>query len=318
MNELLRKLDLYGLEGWYNYPSIYRGYVVSTKDPEGRGRILAYSPEVGHTKEAFPQIWIDPLLPMAGTNRGSFYVPAVDDCVRIFYSRGNPQVPAGYLGGWYGDQEVPTELAPQKEKVPYKQGLVTRGGHTVILDDTPDSPSIKVVWHKTEPADPFRTKEETTANRNNGETSSFEMKADGSIAIQTADGVILTLKDNNILLQDDSGNKVSIKQDITITNEKGTILSISGDNVTIQGAGTTKVQAATITLDAPTINLGGGSLFDAVAKASSVTRNLNALKNIFNAWTPVPGDGGASLKALATARLTTFPESVGSTTVKVK
>ena len=57
---------------------------------------------------------------------------------------------------------------------------------------------------------------------------------------------------------------------------------------------------------------------DWVALASKVSDQLNALKNAVNAWTPVPNDGGAALKAALTALFTTWPGSVASASVNVR
>lgn len=44
--------------------------------------------------------------------------------------------------------------------------------------------------------------------------------------------------------------------------------------------------------------LGGPTAAEAVAVASAVLANLQALNNLVQAWVPVPNDGGASLKAV--------------------
>ncbi len=66
------------------------------------------------------------------------------------------------------------------------------------------------------------------------------------------------------------------------------------------------------------ILLGGSAATDDVATAQKVGAQLDALASVFDAWVPVPGDGGAALKALLTTLLVTWPGATGSSAVKVK
>lgn len=53
---------------------------------------------------------------------------------------------------------------------------------------------------------------------------------------------------------------------------------------------------AQATASGPTVSLAGGA--DYVALAGKVNDNFKAIKDMFDAWTVVPQDGGAALKAL--------------------
>lgn len=75
-------------------------------------------------------------------------------------------------------------------------------------------------------------------------------------------------------------------------------------------------------VEATCITIGSDvGLADYVALASKVEALINALKTVFAAWAPVPGDGGAVLKTALATMLSVPPwnsVSVGSTTVKIK
>jgi hypothetical protein len=58
------------------------------------------------------------------------------------------------------------------------------------------------------------------------------------------------------------------------------------------------------------VNLGAAVGAEFVAQAAKVDNALSDLKDIFSAWTPVPNDGGAALKA---ALLLWEPGSVAAT-----
>lgn len=85
-----------------------------------------------------------------------------------------------------------------------------------------------------------------------------------------------------------------------------------------------KVGGLHVRVTGTAVHLGvnsGESATDAVALASKVDAQLSALKTTLAAWTPVPGDGGAALKAaLATlfAPPSSWPASVASAVVKSK
>lgn len=61
----------------------------------------------------------------------------------------------------------------------------------------------------------------------------------------------------------------------------------------------------------------GNSPTSYLALANSVNTELNALKSVFSAWVPVPGDGGAVLKTALSGLISSgWPHNVSSSTVK--
>jgi uncharacterized protein involved in type VI secretion and phage assembly len=139
-------LMLHGLEYFKRYYGSYMAIVRDNKDPEGRGRIQAYCPEVGQ-QDPGPTVWIQPSFPGAGKNRGSFWPPEIGDGVWVRFSNGDPSKPKSYQGGWFGSAEVPSEFATDSD-VPNKRGFVTRGGHSIVFSDTPGDERVELTWHK--------------------------------------------------------------------------------------------------------------------------------------------------------------------------
>ena len=72
--------------------------------------------------------------------------------------------------------------------------------------------------------------------------------------------------------------------------------------------------------DPSVITLGSNTgLADFVALSSKVDTALAQLSAVFNAWVPVPSDGGAVLKTALTALIASgWPQATGSSTVKIK
>ncbi len=109
----------------------YRGTVVNNVDPMQIGRIMAIVPDVSGE---IPTSWAMPCLPSAGINTGVFTVPQVGAGVWIEFEHGDPDYPI-WTGIWWGSvAEIPTKLlAPPYKKVM----IVTPGGHSITIDDTP-------------------------------------------------------------------------------------------------------------------------------------------------------------------------------------
>ena len=77
-----------------------------------------------------------------------------------------------------------------------------------------------------------------------------------------------------------------------------------GTRITIYGSGAVKITrgaAVVFQIDADGTNHIGGAEGQAIATAQAVTDVLESLKTAIAGWTPVPKDGGASLKAVISA-----------------
>ena len=109
----------------------YRGVVTDVNDPLMIGRIKATVPDVLGDQESG---WAMPCAPFGGSGVGFFALPVVDAGVWIEFEHGDPDYPI-WAGCWWGSaaEVPPLLLAP-----PYKKLMVvTEGGQTVTLDDTP-------------------------------------------------------------------------------------------------------------------------------------------------------------------------------------
>ena len=109
----------------------YRGVVSDVHDPLQLGRVRATVPDVLGDQESG---WAMPCAPFGGDQVGFFALPAVGAGVWIEFEHGDPDRPI-WAGCWWGSvAEVPPVLiAPPYQKLM----VVTSGGQTVTLDDTP-------------------------------------------------------------------------------------------------------------------------------------------------------------------------------------
>src|SRR3972149_4481642 len=89
----------------YRFYGKYRGKVTDNSDPLNRGRIKANVPEVLGDVEAG---WCTPCVPYAGSDKGWFVIPEVDDVVWIEFEAGDPSRPI-WVGSWFGDGDIPND-----------------------------------------------------------------------------------------------------------------------------------------------------------------------------------------------------------------
>lgn len=231
----LQKLAEWGLEHFRKYYGLYRAQVVKNDDPETRGRIQILCPEVGHT--AALDRWVDPSFTGAGDDRGWFWPPEVGDSVWVSFERGDANRPNLYFGGWFGDKELPSELA-YASKVPKRRGFVTRTGHTLVIDDESGKERIELKWRK-----PSSQPSDTDSAQRNGDSATLLFDPNGSVSITNKNKttVLLDAQNKKIVVEDkDNGNTVTLDSSgVTIKTQKDVVIAdaanckINAKNVTI-------------------------------------------------------------------------------------
>lgn len=152
--EFIDNLYRFGLEYFRKYYGPYRAIVVSNKDPLHQGRVQISCPRARLNRNN--GIWVYPMTHGAGVSQGGdrkglgkgmFWPPEQGDAVWIFFDNGDPSLPLGYVGGWFGGlplSEVPAEMNPGSDHIPKKRGFITPGGAKIILDDTAGSEEITI------------------------------------------------------------------------------------------------------------------------------------------------------------------------------
>jgi uncharacterized protein involved in type VI secretion and phage assembly len=114
----------------------FRGIVTDIQDPLMMGRIKAKVPDVFGDNDSG---WALPCLLFGGSQMGMFVLPDVGSCVWIEFEHGDPSFPV-WVGSWFGSKaDMPSQLMSP----PYKKTmLVTKSGHSIMLDDSPGAGGI--------------------------------------------------------------------------------------------------------------------------------------------------------------------------------
>jgi uncharacterized protein involved in type VI secretion and phage assembly len=121
-----------GLGGcWYG---VYPALVSDIKDPDGQGRVkilLPWSPDTGNGRY---EAWARLATLMGGNNRGSWFIPDVNDEVLVSFEAGDPRRPYVIGALWNGRDTPPDSMdggGSNNRKV-----LRSRNGVKVTLDDS--------------------------------------------------------------------------------------------------------------------------------------------------------------------------------------
>ena len=120
-----------GLGGrWYG---VFPATVIDIKDPDGTGRVkvtLPWCPDTGGDRY---EAWARVATFMGGNNRGSWFIPDVNDEVLVSFEAGDVRRPY-VIGGLWNGQDSPPETMDSAANN-YKKVLCSRNGVKITLDD---------------------------------------------------------------------------------------------------------------------------------------------------------------------------------------
>lgn len=121
--------------GWGGlFYGAYPALVTDVADPDGQGRVkvrLPWSPDPGGAEYA---VWARLATLMAGKDRGSWFVPDVEDEVLVVFAGGDPRHPCVVGALWNGQDAPPHRMDGAGRN--YVKKLRSRNGVQVTLDDT--------------------------------------------------------------------------------------------------------------------------------------------------------------------------------------
>lgn len=164
------------------------GIVTNNQDPDGMGRVKVKFPWLSDQDESW---WARIATVMAGSSRGSYFLPEVNDEVMIAFEHGDVRFPYVLGGLWNGKDSPPTTNSDGQNNI---RVIKSRSGHIVRLDDTNGNEKIEVI-------------DKTGSN---------------SVTIQSADNSITITANGTVKIV---GQSIQITSQTDITIQAGTSLS---------------------------------------------------------------------------------------------
>jgi uncharacterized protein involved in type VI secretion and phage assembly len=114
------------------------GIVTNNQDPDGHGRVKVKFPWLSDQDESH---WARLAAPMAGQDRGAYFLPEVDDEVLVAFEHGDARFP--YILGalWNGKDAPPARNDDGKNNL---RVIKSRSGHIIKLNDESGRETIEI------------------------------------------------------------------------------------------------------------------------------------------------------------------------------
>jgi uncharacterized protein involved in type VI secretion and phage assembly len=126
-----------GVLRWYG---VFPALVTDIKDPDNQGRVKVSLPWARDTAGGSYEAWARLATMMGGSNRGTWFVPDVNDEVLVGFEGGDPRRPYVLGGLWNGTDSPPQSMDGSGNN--YKKVIRSRNGVKVTLDDTSGTESL--------------------------------------------------------------------------------------------------------------------------------------------------------------------------------
>ena len=143
------------------FSGTYLAKVIDISDPDNRSRVKIRLFNFDGVEGHDGPVWARVALPFAGSNRGVFFIPDVDDEVLVTFVNGDPRHPVVIGGLWNGNADPPASISNgrnQQKVIRSKNGVKvtledqdgqekfiaeTPGGQKITLKDGPGAVTIE-------------------------------------------------------------------------------------------------------------------------------------------------------------------------------
>lgn len=120
-----------GAGHWYG---VFPALVTDIRDPDNQGRVKVSLPWAADSGGSDYQVWARLATMMAGSGRGTWFVPDKNDEVLVAFEGGDPRRPYVLGGLWNGSDSPPESMDGSGNN--YKKVIKSRNGVKITLDDT--------------------------------------------------------------------------------------------------------------------------------------------------------------------------------------
>jgi uncharacterized protein involved in type VI secretion and phage assembly len=113
---------------------VYSAIVIALADPDSQGRVRVRLPWSPDAEDQSFEAWARLATMMGGNNRGSWFVPDIEDEVLVAFEGGDPRRPY-VVGALWNGQDAPPHQMDQAEENNVKK-LRSRNGVMITFDDS--------------------------------------------------------------------------------------------------------------------------------------------------------------------------------------
>jgi len=172
--------------------------------------------------------WARVAMPMAGPERGAYFLPEVDDQVLVVFVHGDIEQPVIIGSLWNQKQPPPEANADGKNDV---KVLKSKSGHRIVFDDTAGDEKVTVVDSTKKNKIAMSVKDKITTIESSG---NITIKAQGNVLIH-GNTVKMTAKGK---IEGTGKSRLAISTDGAINVKASSKMTVSGSTCNIQmGAG---------------------------------------------------------------------------------
>lgn len=119
-------------------PGVVVGIVTDNQDPQQMGRVKLRFPWRAARDES---PWARIAVPMAGADRGTYFLPEIGDEVLVAFEAGDIHHPYVVGALWNGEDDPPEDNADGNNDV---RTIRSRSGHQIVLDDSETEGNVEI------------------------------------------------------------------------------------------------------------------------------------------------------------------------------
>lgn len=185
------------------------GLVTNNQDPDGMARVKLKFPWLSDDDESY---WARMAVPMAGNNRGVYFLPEVGDEVLVAFEHGSVDFPYVLGALWNGKDQPPESNSDGNNDT---RTIRSRSGHILRLSDKDGDEKIEII----------------------------DKSGNNKITLKTSDNTLSIEADSDITIHSKTGKIKLLAQGVEITSQADIKLQASseldataGSEMTLKGA----------------------------------------------------------------------------------
>lgn len=183
---------------------VYPALVTDVQDPDGQGRVKVSLPFVNGAEGPQAAAWARLATFMAGADRGSWFIPEVNDEVLVAFLAGDARHPV-VIGALWNGVDAPPETMDANNNL---RSITSRSGHRLLFDDS-------------------LAAEKVVLETQGGHRLELDDAAGGTVTLSHSNGASITI---------DVAGKITVKalSEVAITAPAG--MSITAPTLRVQAA----------------------------------------------------------------------------------